>query len=60
MTRKEAIYWLEHEDINRVKFYTAVGYALEALKDIEEKEQRSRKKFNPLDYEDFYCESLNG
>ena len=33
MTREEAIYWLDHSDLSRVKFYEAVGYAIEALKD---------------------------
>ena len=32
MTREEAIYWLDHGDLDRTKFYTAVGYAIEALK----------------------------
>lgn len=31
MTREEAIYWLDHSDLNRAKFYEAVGWAIEAL-----------------------------
>ena len=33
MIREEAIYWLDHSDLSRVKFYEAVGYAIRALKD---------------------------
>ena len=32
MTREEAIYWLDHHDLDKVKFFTAVGYAIKALK----------------------------
>ena len=28
MTPQETLYWLDHGDIDRTKFYTAVGYAM--------------------------------
>ena len=36
MTREEARYWLEHKDISDVKFWTAVGVAIDALRQLEQ------------------------
>lgn len=43
MTRTEAIYWLNHDTEDRVKFFTAVGYAIEYLKADEERDKLKEK-----------------
>ena len=60
MNSEEVIYWLNRSDIDKVKFYTAVGYAIEALKAHSETCGNLVDKKSVMHIVNFECGKLSG